>query len=160
MHQQLARTVRAHAGEIGREVAAFVFEQMAARAVHEEQFVPVLDVAGPFDLRPEPGDQLLLLLLFGALQLVNHSVGAGGDRFVRVRTEAMPIRRTEGRRVNLLFRQRLHERERPIGAFEQLAQHRLAQFARHARVSSHQFGARRGVDGRTERLDDARLHGG
>src|SRR5439155_18912120 len=44
VHEQLARSVRAHAGEVGRKVAAIGFELMATGAVRKEKLVTILDV--------------------------------------------------------------------------------------------------------------------
>ena len=83
--------MRAHAGEIGCEIAALLFEDVAARAIGQKQLVAVLDVARPLDLRPEPRDERILFLLFGTLQRVDHGVGAGGDRLVWVGAEPMQV---------------------------------------------------------------------
>ena len=147
MHQQLAGAVRAHPGKIGREVAAFLFEGVATGAVRQEEFVAVLDIARLFHFRPEPGGELVLLLLLGTFQFVNHRVGARGDRLVRMRAEPMQVRRAERQQINLLVRQRLHQRKRPVGAREQLAEHRFAQFTGHSRVSRDQLCAHRRVPG-------------
>ena len=147
MHEQFARAVRAHAGEIGREVAALLFEDVAARAIGQKQLVAVLDVARPLDLRPEPGDERVFLLLFGTLQCVDHRVGTGGDGLIGVGAQPMQIRRAERQILDLPVRQRLHQREGPVRAREQLAQHRLAQFAGNFLVHRDQFAANRRVAG-------------
>ena len=160
VRQQLGRAGRAHAGQVGRQIAAFVPKCVATGAVREEQFVAVLDVARRLDRRPKLRYQFVLLLLFGAFQFINHRVRPGGDTLVRMRAEAVQVGRAQGHRINLFVRQRLDERERPIHPLEQLAQNGLAQLARNPRVSGQQLRARRGVASRTQRLDDARLQGG
>ena len=147
MHEQFARAVRAHASEIGCEIAALLFEDVAARAIGPKQLVAVLNVARPLDFRPEPGDEQVFFLLFGTLQLVDHRVGAGGDRLVGVGAEPVQIRRAERLVIDLPLRERLHQGDGPVSAREQLAQYRLAQFAGNFRVHRDQFAANRCVAG-------------
>ena len=147
MDEQFARAVRAHPGEIGCEIAALLFEDVAARAIGQKQLVAVLNVARPLDFRPEPGDEQVFFLLFGTLQLVDHRVGAGGDRLVGVGAEAVQIRRAESYVVDLPVGERLHQRQGPVSAREQLAQYRLAQFTGNVHVSGDQIAAHRGVAG-------------
>src|SRR6185436_10800747 len=93
--QELARSVSAHAGEIGADSAARLgaLRRVAVAAVLREELAPVRGVARPLagalDEREQIREELLLVGVLAAAELREHRARARGRRRVGVVAQAV-----------------------------------------------------------------------
>src|SRR4030095_7948754 len=78
------------------------------------------------DVGPQPGDERLLLLLFGTFQFIEDRAGARRDAFVGVGAKALEVCQPQQRGIELPIGERLDDGTGPVGPADELAEGGLA----------------------------------
>ncbi len=102
MDQQIRGSVRSHPGEIGGQSAALILKYMATRAIHGEDLVAFVGIAGFLNFRPQLRDQGIFLLLLRPREIVQHLPCLRRHCRIVVHPEPMNPRRPNGRQRHLL----------------------------------------------------------
>ena len=123
--EQVGRTVGAHAVEVRGQVAALSLVDVAAGTVGGEHLLAVGHVARLLHFRTELGDEGVLLLGLGSLQVVDDLGGSCSDLCVTVGAQAVQPGGAQQHHVDLAGGQRLDERGGRVGPLEHLGEGRF-----------------------------------
>ena len=161
VNEQVGRTVGSHAVEVGSQIAALTLVNVAAGAVGGVDLLTVGHIARLLHFRLQLGDEGVLFLGLGPLQVVDDLGGAGRDLGVTVGTETVQACRSEQHHVDLVSGERLDEGGRGVGPLEYLSKGRLqltgGQLGESLDQSHSTFGG--GTQGLDERFLERRTNG-